>query len=129
MGGGSVLIMMMSGSPQGIKIVSEANLSCAGPQPDITARRTFLNLDTAGWSGGLATLLPQDHRPGQEVGAAQAGEMKEELDLEEEEKRRVRRERNKLAAARCRKRRVEQIDGLQVTTFSQSDREILTGYF
>jgi len=35
------------------------------------------------------------------------------MDPEEEEKRRVRRERNKLAAARCRKRRVDQIDSLQ----------------
>ena len=103
--------MMMSGASQGIKIVSEANLSCAASQPDILARRTFVNLDTAGWSGGLATVLPQDMGPG-----GGAGPLKEELDLEEEEKRRVRRERNKLAAARCRKRRVEQIDGLQVTT-------------
>ena len=62
--------------------------------------------------------------------AGPTGGMKEELDLEEEEKRRVRRERNKLAAARCRKRRVEQIDGLQVTThsLSLSDRDILTRY-
>ena len=35
------------------------------------------------------------------------------MDPEEEEKRRVRRERNKLAAARCRKRRVDQIESLQ----------------
>ena len=122
--------MMMPGSLQGIKIVSEANLSCAAQQPDILARRTFVNLDTTGWSGGLATVLPQDHRRGQEVGPGPAGGMKEEPDLEEEEKRRVRRERNKLAAARCRKRRVEQIDGLQVTTvsLSLSVREILTRY-
>ena len=62
------------------------------------------------------------------MGPGPAGGMKEELDLEEEEKRRVRRERNKLAAARCRKRRVEQIDGLQVRTvsLSLSVREILT---
>lgn len=114
--------MMMSGPPEGIKIVSEANLSCAVQQPDILARRTFVNLDPSGWSGGLATVLPQDHRRCQELGPA--GGMKEELDLEEEEKRRVRRERNKLAAARCRKRRVEQIDGLQVT-LSLSVRETL----
>ena len=112
------MIMMMAGAQPGIKIVSEANLSCAASQPDILARRTFVNLDTSGWSGGLATVLPPDPRRGQEMGAGvgPAGGMKEELDLEEEEKRRVRRERNKLAAARCRKRRVEQIDGLQVTT-------------
>ena len=80
---------MMSGASQGIKIVSEANLSCAASQPDILARRTFVNLDTAGWSGGLATVLPQDMGSG-----GGAGPLKEELDLEEEEKRRVRRERN-----------------------------------
>ena len=56
--------MMMSGASQGIKIVSEANLSCAASQPDILARRTFVNLDTSGWSGGLATVLPQDMGPG-----------------------------------------------------------------
>ena len=108
------MIMMMSATRPGIKIVNEANLSCAASQPDILARRTFVNLDTSAWSGGLATVLPRDHRRGQEV--AVAGPLKSELDQEEEEKRRVRRERNKLAAARCRKRRVEQIDGLQVTT-------------
>ena len=111
------MIMMIRGNTPGIKIVSEANLSCASSQPDILARRTFVNLDTTGWSGGLATVLPQDMGAG---GAGEAGSMKEELDLEEEEKRRVRRERNKLAAARCRKRRVEQIDGLQVRTLNPS---------
>merc|ERR1719340_98555 len=38
----------------------------------------------------------------------------EELCPEEEERRRVRRERNKLAAARCRKRRVDQTETLQI---------------
>ena len=71
--------MMMSGATQGIKIVSEANLSCAASQPDILARRTFVNLDTTGWSGGLATVLPQDMGAG-----GGAGPLKEELDLEEE---------------------------------------------
>merc|ERR1712168_1634375 len=38
----------------------------------------------------------------------------EELCPEEEERRRIRRERNKLAAARCRKRRVDQTETLQI---------------
>merc|ERR1712158_137940 len=37
----------------------------------------------------------------------------ESLNPEEEERRRMRRERNKLAAARCRKRRVDQTETLQ----------------
>merc|ERR1711933_258258 len=36
------------------------------------------------------------------------------LDPEEEEKRRMRRDRNRLAAAKCRKRRLDQIETLQV---------------
>jgi len=36
------------------------------------------------------------------------------LDPEEEQKRRMRRDRNRLAAAKCRKRRLDQIDTLQV---------------
>merc|ERR1711933_281159 len=36
------------------------------------------------------------------------------LDPEEEEKRRMRRERNRLAAAKCKKRRLDQIETLQV---------------
>ena len=103
--------------PGGIKIVNEANLGShhaldSMDRQDTLDGRTFINLDTSGWSGGVARVLPQV----QGVDRVE-GRMKEEqeLDPDEEEKRRVRRERNKLAAARCRKRRVEQIEGLQVT--------------
>ena len=105
--------------PGGIKIVNEANLSCQHnldtmERQDLLSGRTFINLDNSGWSGGVATVVPQVARMDKvEAGARMKEE--QELDPDEEEKRRVRRERNKLAAARCRKRRVEQIEGLQVS--------------
>ena len=110
--------------PGGIKIVNEANLSShhtldTMDRQDTLDGRTFINLDTSGWSGGVATVLPQVQGMDKLEGGARMKE-EQELDPDEEEKRRVRRERNKLAAARCRKRRVEQIDGLQVRTVSLS---------
>ena len=48
-------------------------------------------------------------------GRRPAIKVEEELSPEEEERRRVRRERNKQAAARCRKRRVDQTMSLQVS--------------
>ena len=128
----------------GIKIVCEANLGSlgslgqagqviselgygesqmaeAGPK-----LRTYTSLDTGGWAGGVATLLPPPppntfppcrsvtpERAGRGGGRRLKQEPETSLDPEEEERRRVRRERNKLAAARCRKRRVDQIESLQ----------------
>jgi len=99
--------------------------------PVVTAsrERTFINLDSKAWQGGVTTvvspgesgpspaLLPDpDYTPAtrQRSGRRATATVKEEaaLDPEEEEKRRVRRERNKLAAARCRKRRVDQTETL-----------------
>ena len=122
----------------GIKIVSEANLGSLSGSGDqlisepmhflddklnyTMAKRTYINLDTSGWAGGVATVvgqsqLPQYPQVSEKTDLVSGGRrIKIEeglLDAEEEEKRRIRRERNKLAAARCRKRRVDQIESLQ----------------
>ena len=126
----------------GIKIVCEANLSSLGGLSEgledmyslekmtysEPLKRNYVNLDSGGWAGGVATVVTPtsghnftEFRPvtpggGRGIGRGNGRRIKEEegtLDPEEEEKRRVRRERNKLAAARCRKRRVDQIDSLQ----------------
>ena len=133
----------------GIKIVCEANLGSLGslgslaPAGQVISElgygesqmaeagpklRTYTSLDTGGWAGGVATLLPPPgphpntfppcrsvtpERAGRGGGRRLKQEPESSLDPEEEERRRVRRERNKLAAARCRKRRVDQIESLQ----------------
>ena len=131
----------------GIKIVCEANLGSLGSLGRLgqagqviselgygeshmaepgTKLRTYTSLDTGGWAGGVATLLPPPQaapfppcrsvtpeRAGRGGGRRLKQETESSLDPEEEERRRVRRERNKLAAARCRKRRVDQIESLQ----------------
>jgi hypothetical protein len=108
-------------------------------------QRTFVNLDNKSWQGGVTTVLtpgdpltqPTDvfvtefpavnpvPSPGSAESAGRGGsrgggrrpaiKVEEELSPEEEERRRIRRERNKQAAARCRKRRVDQTMSLQVT--------------
>ena len=125
----------------GIKIVCEANLGSLGGLSEGMAdmysldkmtysepvKRNYVNLDTGGWAGGVTSLVTPGHNTeslrsvtpgpgGRGIGRGNGRRIKEEeglLDPEEVEKRRVRRERNKLAAARCRKRRVDQIDTLQ----------------
>merc|ERR1719189_484421 len=92
--------------------------------------RTYVNLDSKNWQGGTTTVVTpssaaplfadlQSHTMMEERkvnrgrGRKSASLKDEDLCPEEEERRRVRRERNKLAAARCRKRRVDQIESLQ----------------
>merc|ERR1719474_204336 len=92
--------------------------------------RTYVNLDSKNWQGGTTTVVTpssaaplfadlQSHTMMEERKVNRGGGRKsaslkdEELCPEEEERRRVRRERNKLAAARCRKRRVDQTESLQ----------------
>jgi len=105
--------------------------------------RTYVNLDSKNWQqGGVTTVVtpsgtaplfselqierqpatmdqismrhsPEDRRVNRGGGRKPAVVKDEDLNPEEEERRRVRRERNKLAAARCRKRRVDQTDTLQ----------------
>merc|ERR1712126_715309 len=85
--------MGSQGMTGGIKIVSEANLGSFG---EITATRTT-NTFTPTTLKNIEQMFLEE----------------EVLCPEEEERRRLRRERNKLAAARCRKRRVDQTDTLQ----------------
>merc|ERR1719193_2503976 len=93
--------------------------------------RTYVNLDSKNWQGGTTTVVTpssaaplfadlQSHTMMEERKVNRGGGRKsaslkdEEMQKEEEEeRRRMRRERNKLAAARCRKRRVDQTETLQ----------------
>merc|ERR1719187_1076855 len=91
--------------------------------------RTYVNLDSKNWQGGTTTVVTpssaaplfadlQSHTMMEERKVNRGGGRKsaslkdEDLCPEEEERRRIRRERNKLAAARCRKRRVDQTETL-----------------
>merc|ERR1719402_1737619 len=93
--------------------------------------RTYVNLDSKNWQGGTTTVVTpssaaplfadlqahtmMEERKVNRGGGRKSASLKdEELCPEEEERRRVRRERNKLAAARCRKRRVDQTETLQI---------------
>merc|ERR1712025_903660 len=67
-----------------------------------------------------------DDSDGRRIGGRRSTFVKDEdLSPEEEEKRRIRRERNKLAAARCRKRRVDQIETLQKDVEDWEERKRL----
>merc|ERR1719233_294518 len=68
--------------------------------------RTYVNLDSKNWQGGTTTVVtPSSAAP--LFADLQSHTMMEERKV-------VRRERNKLAAARCRKRRVDQTETLQI---------------
>merc|ERR1712128_306853 len=102
--------------------------------------RTYVNLDSKNWQGGTTTVVTppsaaplfadlQSHTMIEERKVNRGGGRKsatlkeEELCPEEEERRRVRRERNKLAAARCRKRRVDQTETLQKDVDELEDKK------
>ena len=88
--------------------------------------KTFVNLDTKHWAGGYSTVVSPAAPPPPVFQEIQTNSMavrrgggrrslvkEEELSPEEEARLRMRRERNKQAAARCRKRRVDQTETLQ----------------
>lgn len=106
----------------------------AGFAPPSVGRKTYINMDTSNWQqGGVTTVVSpnaaatgpsfevlqpggrEDDRSRQSRGGGRRPREEEEeaLEPEEEERRRQRRERNKMAAARCRKRRVDQTETLQ----------------
>merc|ERR1719187_284620 len=68
--------------------------------------RTYVNLDSKNWQGGTTTVVTPSSA------APLFADLQSHTMMEE--RRRVRRERNKLAAARCRKRRVDQTETLQI---------------
>merc|ERR1719221_2339227 len=67
--------------------------------------RTYVNLDSKNWQGGTTTVVTPSSA------APLFADLQSHTMMEE---RKVRRERNKLAAARCRKRRVDQTETLQI---------------
>merc|ERR1712002_388090 len=106
--------------------------------------RTYVNLDSRNWQGGTTTVVTpssaapfsiadlqsssgmEERRVNRGGGRRSVNVKDEELSAEEEERRRVRRERNKLAAARCRKRRVDQTESLQqeVNSWEEMKRQL-----
>merc|ERR1712012_813767 len=105
----------------------------AGFAPPTLKHKTYINMDSSNWQqGGVTTVVTPSAAPPPSFELLQASSSQEEekkvnrgggrkprdqeeesLCPEEEERRRLRRERNKLAAARCRKRRVDQTETLQ----------------
>merc|ERR1712183_680185 len=105
----------------------------AGFAPPALKHKTYINMDSSNWQqGGVTTVVTPSAAPPPSFELLQPTSTQEEekkvnrgggrkprdkeeesLNPEEEERRRLRRERNKLAAARCRKRRVDQTETLQ----------------
>merc|ERR1712088_424687 len=79
----------------------------AGFAPPTLKHKTYINMDSSNWQqGGVTTVVTPSAAP------PPSFELLHPTSTEEE-RRRMRRERNKLAAARCRKRRVDQTETLQ----------------
>jgi len=104
----------------------------AGFAPPTLKHKTYINMDSSNWQqGGVTTVVTPSAAPPPSFELLQPSSQEEEKKVnrgggrkprdqeeeslcpEEEERRRMRRERNKLAAARCRKRRVDQTETLQ----------------
>merc|ERR1712038_2180492 len=103
-----------------------------GENTVVTGGRTYFNMDSKTWQGGVTTVLSpssltvvpaatmdlrKDMAAQRKVngggGRKPMNNQEEEVSEEEAERRRIRRERNKMAAARCRKRRLDQTCTLQ----------------
>merc|ERR1712054_214852 len=99
----------------------------AGFAPPTLKHKTYINMDSSNWQqGGVTTVVTPSAAPPPSFELLQPSNQEEEKKVnrgggwkprdkeeetlcpEEEERRKMRRERNKLAAARCRKRRVDQ---------------------
>lgn len=119
----------------------EAYQHQAGFEPPSVQRKTYINMDSMNWQqGGVTTVVTpgaaappsfellqpgreEERRAGRGGGRKPRDLEEEALCPEEEERRTQRRERNKLAAARCRKRRVDQTDTLQGHVDEQEDKK------
>lgn len=106
-----------------------------------SSNKTFFNLDSKAWGGGhcaIVTPTAADTPVFAELqtnnmiarggrggggGRRRGGIKEEQLSPEEEERLRLRRERNKEAAARCRKRRVDQTDSLQAQVDEHEEKK------
>merc|ERR1712038_2133225 len=79
----------------------------AGFAPPTLEHKSYINMDSSNWQqGGVTTVVTPSAAPPPSFELLQPSN--------QEERRKVRRERNKLAAARCRKRRVDQTETLQI---------------
>merc|ERR1711988_894910 len=104
----------------------------AGFAPPTLKHKTYINMDSSNWQqGGVTTVVTPSAAPPPSFELLQPSNQEEEKKVnrgggrkprdkeeetlcpEEEERRKMRWERNKLAAARCRKRRVDQTESLQ----------------
>jgi len=105
-------------------------------QPVRSVNKTFFNLDSKAWGGGHCAIVTPTGADTPVFAELQTNSMiargrggrrreikEEELSPEEEERLRMRRERNKEAAARCRKRRVDQTDSLQAQVDEHEDKK------
>merc|ERR1712223_1065625 len=73
----------------------------AGFAPPTLKHKTYINMDSSNWQqGGVTTVVTPSAAPPPSFELLQPSNQEEE---------KMRRERNKLAAARCRKRRVDQL--------------------
>merc|ERR1719414_2317572 len=107
-----------------------------------SSNKTFFNLDSKAWGGGHCAIVTPTAAADTPVfaelqtnnmiarggrggggGRRRGGIKEEQLSPEEEERLRLRRERNKEAAARCRKRRVDQTDSLQAQVDEHEEKK------
>merc|ERR1712165_497837 len=97
----------------GIKIVSEQNLGSYVTLHPTNTTNTFTPTTLKTIELLQANSQEEEKKVNRGGGRKPRDQEEESLCPEEEERRRLRRERNKLAAARCRKRRVDQTETLQ----------------
>jgi len=107
-----------------VLVMQDHNNTTSSP----TSGKTFVNLNPKNWQGGFSTIVtpapietpvfaaikPAARQPQPRRGGGRRSVIKEEeLSPDEMAKLELRRERNKQAAARCRKRRLDQTESLQ----------------
>merc|ERR1712172_342903 len=90
----------------------------AGFAPPTLKHKTYINMDSSNWQqGGVTTVVTPSAAPPPSFDLLQPTSSSSQEDQEKKVnrggRRKMRRERNKLAAARCRKRRVDQTETLQ----------------
>lgn len=134
------------GNLNNILIVDSNNSMQQQPATTIAAvspvsGKTFVNLDAKTWQGGISTIVtpaaavnntitpafaeiqPAVAAPARRGGGRRSVIKEEELSPDESARLALRRERNKQAAARCRKRRLDQTESLQKQVNEHEERK------